>query len=230
MNSSRRVNVVASIVLVGGNGLRRRDAQRDRSAFASSRTRSRLSISARPKALRRMSLGYTGLLADIYWTRAVQYFGYQHHQQFHRLPFARAAAGTNGRTRSSAASALSVRSDLSSARTAEWRRNARRGTETAPIRHCRTIPDKWSLYYNLGFLYYTEFKDYGKAAEAFAAGARLPVTHQFMPVLGRAHGAACRRVRYGAHALVHGIRNARKTQTSGKTPCSTWLRCGWMKM
>ena len=29
--------------------------------------------------LRRLSLGYTGLLADIYWTRAVQYFGEQHH-------------------------------------------------------------------------------------------------------------------------------------------------------
>jgi hypothetical protein len=27
------------------------------------------------KTLRRMSLGYTGLMADIYWTRAVQYFG-----------------------------------------------------------------------------------------------------------------------------------------------------------
>jgi len=32
-----------------------------------------------PKVLRRLSLGYTGLLADIYWTRAVQYFGQQHH-------------------------------------------------------------------------------------------------------------------------------------------------------
>ncbi len=31
-----------------------------------------------PAVLRRMSLGYTGLLADIYWTRAVQYFGEQH--------------------------------------------------------------------------------------------------------------------------------------------------------
>ena len=31
-----------------------------------------------PNALRRLSLGYTGLLADIYWTRAVQYFGDQH--------------------------------------------------------------------------------------------------------------------------------------------------------
>src|ERR1035438_609726 len=33
------------------------------------------------KVLRRMSLGYTGLLADIYWTRAVQYFGEQHHHE-----------------------------------------------------------------------------------------------------------------------------------------------------
>ena len=30
------------------------------------------------KMLRWMSLGYTGLMADIYWTRAVQYFGARH--------------------------------------------------------------------------------------------------------------------------------------------------------
>src|SRR5436305_11068256 len=41
-----------------------------------------------PKALKRMCLGYSGLVADLYWTRAVQYFGYQHHEQsqdFHLL-------------------------------------------------------------------------------------------------------------------------------------------------
>ena len=32
-----------------------------------------------PKMARYMSLGYTGLAADIYWTRAVQYFGGKHH-------------------------------------------------------------------------------------------------------------------------------------------------------
>ncbi|MGC2060261.1 MAG: hypothetical protein WA653_18495, partial [Candidatus Sulfotelmatobacter sp.] len=32
-----------------------------------------------PKVLKRISLGYDGLLADIYWTRAVQYFGGRHH-------------------------------------------------------------------------------------------------------------------------------------------------------
>src|SRR5678815_6151244 len=32
-----------------------------------------------PKAVKRLSLGYEGLLADVYWTRAVQYFGNKHH-------------------------------------------------------------------------------------------------------------------------------------------------------
>src|SRR5205823_1191259 len=31
-----------------------------------------------PKLLKRLCLGYDGLLADIYWTRAVQYFGGTH--------------------------------------------------------------------------------------------------------------------------------------------------------
>ena len=33
------------------------------------------------KVLKAMSLGYTGLMADLYWTRVVQYFGGKHHQQ-----------------------------------------------------------------------------------------------------------------------------------------------------
>ena len=38
-----------------------------------------------PKALKKMSLGYDGLLADIYWTRAVQYFGGKHHEGAHHF-------------------------------------------------------------------------------------------------------------------------------------------------
>ncbi|MGA8745675.1 MAG: hypothetical protein WB507_07410, partial [Solirubrobacterales bacterium] len=32
-----------------------------------------------PKVIERASLGYDGLMACIYWTRAVQYFGNRHH-------------------------------------------------------------------------------------------------------------------------------------------------------
>src|SRR5437667_198043 len=33
------------------------------------------------KAVKQLSLGYSSLLADIYWTRAVQYFGGKHRDQ-----------------------------------------------------------------------------------------------------------------------------------------------------
>ncbi len=33
-----------------------------------------------PKAVKALSLGYTGLMADLYWTRVVQYFGGKHYQ------------------------------------------------------------------------------------------------------------------------------------------------------
>ena len=32
-----------------------------------------------PKMLKRLSLGYDGLVANLYWTRAVQYSGSKHH-------------------------------------------------------------------------------------------------------------------------------------------------------
>src|SRR6202047_1650131 len=32
-----------------------------------------------PRVIKRASLGYDGLMACIYWTRAVQYFGDRHH-------------------------------------------------------------------------------------------------------------------------------------------------------
>src|SRR5262245_39957486 len=33
-----------------------------------------------PAVVKKLSLGYSGLLADIYWTRVVQYFGGKHQQ------------------------------------------------------------------------------------------------------------------------------------------------------
>src|SRR5207244_1003835 len=36
--------------------------------------------------IKRLSLGYTGLAADLYWTRAVQYFGAMHHAHARSFP------------------------------------------------------------------------------------------------------------------------------------------------
>jgi len=132
--------------------------------------------------LRRMSLGYTGLLADIYWTRAVQYFGEQHHNgssDFRLL-----------------APLLEVTTELDPKLLPAYQFGANFLAPKPPngaglpgaalllmkygIEH---NPNQWRLYYNLGFLYYTELKDYAKAADAFAQGAKLPATNPFMPIL-----------------------------------------------
>jgi tetratricopeptide (TPR) repeat protein len=181
MSATRRVNLVAFAVLsfstAGAMGTLYAIDRTPRDSIAQEALYVRSS-----NVLRRLSLGYTGLLADIYWTRAVQYFGTQHHNgssDFRLL-----------------APLLEVTTELDPQLLPAYQFGA---TFLAPkppngaglpgsalaltkfgIAH---NPDQWRLYYNLGFLYYTELKDYAKAADAFAQGAQLPVTNQFMPIL-----------------------------------------------
>jgi hypothetical protein len=44
-------------------------------------------------------------------------------------------------------------------------------------------PDNWRLYYDLGCIYYVDMKDYQRAAEAFARGAKVPNAHPVLRVL-----------------------------------------------
>lgn len=181
MSGTWRVNLVAATVLLfsmagGVATLRAIDRMRRESAPQES-----LYVSS-PKVLRRLCLGYTGLLADIYWTRAVQYFGEQHHadsSDFKLLP-----------------PLLEVATELDPRLLPPYQFGSNFLAPQPPngaglpgaalslmkfgIAH---NPDQWRLYYNLGFLYYTELKDYPKAADAFMRGAQLPGTNQFMPIL-----------------------------------------------
>jgi tetratricopeptide (TPR) repeat protein len=134
------------------------------------------------QVLRRLCLGYTGLMADIYWTRAVQYFGEQHH-----------AGSSDFRL---LAPLLEVTTELDPRLMPAYQFGANflapqppngaglPGSALALMKYgIDHNPGQWRLYYNLGFLYYTELKDYAKAADAFAQGAQLPVTSQYMPIL-----------------------------------------------
>jgi tetratricopeptide (TPR) repeat protein len=129
-----------------------------------------------------LSLGYTGLLADIYWTRAVQYFGQQHHNgsgDFRLLaPLLEVTTELDPR--------LFPAYDFGANFLAPKPPNGAGlpGSALALMKYgIEHNPGQWRLYYNLGFLYYTELKDYAKAADAFAQGAKLPVTNEFMPIL-----------------------------------------------
>ena len=181
MSTTRRVNRIASAVLLVSM------AGAVTTIYAIDRIRRGATLQEAlyirsANALRRMSLGYTGLLADIYWTRAVQYFGYQHH-----------AAATDF---SLLAPLLEITTELDPKLLPAYQFGANFLAPKPPngaglpkkalelmnygIEH---NPDQWRLYYNLGFLYYTELKDYAGAADAFARGAKVPGTNAFMPVL-----------------------------------------------
>jgi tetratricopeptide (TPR) repeat protein len=134
------------------------------------------------RALKRMSLGYGGLLADVYWTRAVQYFGNHH------------IAG--GREYDMLSPLLDITVTLDPKLKPAYKFGsiflAQRPPEGAGRpdlavqlveRGIREIPDDWNLYFHLGFIHYMERHDYIAAAEAFERGSKVPGAHPFLKLL-----------------------------------------------
>ena len=121
--------------------------------------------------LKRASLGYDGLLADIYWTRAVQYFGGRHHN--------------NARSYNLLFPLLEITTHLDPQLVVAYQFGASflappppngAGQPERAIQlmeyGIQNNPDNWKLYYDLGFVYYMNLKDYQKAAEAFERARR----------------------------------------------------------
>ncbi len=135
-----------------------------------------------PKMVKRASLGFDGLMACIYWTRTVQYFGHRH--------FDRA------RTYNELAPLLEITTTLDPHLLPAYEFGASflapQPPEGAgePERAIRLMkygiehnPDNWHLYYDLGFVYYTERKDYRNAAAVFERGSKVPNAHPFMKIM-----------------------------------------------
>ena len=135
-----------------------------------------------PKAVKRASLGFDGLMACIYWTRTVQYFGHRH--------FDRAQTYNELAPLLEITTALDPHMMPPYQLGASFLAPAPPNGAGEPERAVKLMqygiqqnPDTWQLYYNLGFVYYTELHDYKKASETFARGAALPKTHPSMRVL-----------------------------------------------
>jgi tetratricopeptide (TPR) repeat protein len=179
MTSSRRVTTVASILLLLSLAssvllLRRLDQIRATAAVED------VLYFNSPKLVKRLSLGYDGLLADIYWTRAVQYFGNRHVTR----------TATDYKL---LAPLLEITTSLDPKLIVAYEFGANflgpkppegAGQPDKAIAllqdGIRTNPDNWRLYYDLGFFYYMDLKDYGQAAEAFERGAQVPNAHPFL--------------------------------------------------
>jgi tetratricopeptide (TPR) repeat protein len=134
------------------------------------------------KLVRHASLGFDGLMACIYWTRTVQYFGHRHY--FRERSYNELAPLLEITT------ALDPHLYPAYQFGATFLAPAPPNGAGQPERAIRLIeygiehnPDNWRLYYNLGFVYYTELKDYRNAADAFARGSQVAGAHPFMKIL-----------------------------------------------
>ena len=135
-----------------------------------------------PKMIKRASLGFDGLMACIYWTRTVQYFGHRHFNREHSYH----ELGALLEITTTLDPQLFPAYQLGASFLAPPPPNG--AGEPARAIHLMEFgiahdPDNWQLYYNLGFVYYTELKDYKQAAEIFARGSQVPGAHPFMKIL-----------------------------------------------
>jgi hypothetical protein len=134
-----------------------------------------------PKLLKRLSLGYNGLLADIYWTRVVQYYGAMHRDgggEYRLLwPLLNLTVHLDPkltRTYEFGGAFLSANPPMGAGL-------PERAVELVEY-GIRENPDNWHLYYDLGFIHY-DLKNYPAAADAFLRGSKLPNAHPFLRTL-----------------------------------------------
>ena len=184
MSERKRITVVCSVLLVASLvgsmlTLRRVDALR------TGATLEEVLYVTSPQTIKRMSLGYDGLMADIYWTRAVQYFGRQRHEHKREFPLL--------------APLLDITVALEPHLLVAYKFGAIFLAEPPPFgagepekatallrRGIETNPEEWRLWHDLGFVYYWNLKDYPSAAAAYMEGSKNPAAAPWMKVMAAA--------------------------------------------
>jgi hypothetical protein len=125
------------------------------------------------KTIKKLSLGYSGLLADIYWTRAVQYFGAQHlvgdaHYEL-LAPLLDITTDLDPN--------LTVAYDTGSIFLSQKRPDGAGQPDKAAAlveKGIHANPSNWRLYFTLGFIHYTDRHDPKAAQLAFQRGSEVP--------------------------------------------------------
>src|SRR6202163_3863200 len=129
-----------------------------------------------PKVLERASLGYNGLMADIYWTRTVQYFGQRHYRSAQSYNLLAPLLEITTHLDPHLLVAYEFGSSFLSPKPPHGAGQPERAIELMEY-GIQNNPDNWRLYYDLGFVYYMELKDYKNAAATFERGSHVPNAH-----------------------------------------------------
>jgi hypothetical protein len=135
-----------------------------------------------PEFVKSASLGYSGLLADIYWMRVVQYFGSKHQRD--SMEYKALAPLLD----------ITTTLDPHLVIAYEWGSTfldqpppSGAGDDSAAVALIRkgiqNNPDNWHLYSTLGFIQYFGLHDYLAAAKSFEEGSKLPNSNPSLKVM-----------------------------------------------
>jgi len=128
-----------------------------------------------PTVVKRLALGYDGLLADVYWMRAVQYYGRREEADRRPVRYGNLAA------------LLDITTTLDPHLLNAYRFGGVFLGEPEPMgagqpleairiidRGIRTFPLEWHLRFDKGFVYFWYVNDYKKAGDVWLEASRVP--------------------------------------------------------
>jgi tetratricopeptide (TPR) repeat protein len=126
-----------------------------------------------------LSLGNEGLLADIYWTRVVQYFGRKMLDKDVRLDLLGPLLRITTELDPHLLIAYRFGAIFLAAKPPEGAGHPEKAIELLQ-QGIVANPDYWRMWQDLGFIYYWDLKDYSHAVKAFQAGSRQPGAQVWM--------------------------------------------------
>ncbi|MFI5105404.1 MAG: tetratricopeptide repeat protein, partial [Terriglobales bacterium] len=182
MNRSRKVTVICGALLVAlfaGSVMGRRQVEKIRGRQA---TLEDVLYLPSGKTVKRLSLGYSSLLADIYWTRAVQYFGSRHLYNSEHYELLAPLLEITTDLDPHLIVAYETGSIFLSQRVPEGAGQPDRAAALVE-KGIRANPAYWRLYFTLGFIHYVDRHDYKAAQEAFKKGSEVPGALPWMKIM-----------------------------------------------
>jgi tetratricopeptide (TPR) repeat protein len=128
-----------------------------------------------PKLVKRMALGYDGLLADIYWMRAIQYYGRREEADKRKVRY------------KNLSTLLDITTTLDPYIPDIYRSGSSFLGEPEPVgagqpkeaiklidKGIQYIPQDWRLFFDKGFIYYIYLNDFKAAGDVWLSATKVP--------------------------------------------------------
>jgi tetratricopeptide (TPR) repeat protein len=137
-----------------------------------------------PSVIKALSLGYDSLVADVYWMRAIQYYGRRDEAERRQIKYKNLPA------------LLDIVTTLDPKMVDVYRAGSTFLGEPDPVgagqpreairlldKGIAQLPEEWRLYFTKGFVYYWHLQDYRQAGQVWLDASRLATSPPWLEAL-----------------------------------------------